>query len=156
MRLIRLLAVLVTGFMLGCSGTNPNAPATVSGSVTFKGAPVTGGSINFYKADGGLAGSGGIKADGSFLVTDVPTGEMLVTVDNENLNPATKEAPKGNSKNQYTGKTGQMTYTPDALKSGPKGNLTYVALPEKYRDKAKSDKKVTLKAGENKTTIALD
>ena len=51
----------------------------VSGKVTFKGKPFTGGVIVFYDAQNG-APSAEIKEDGSFIVKNVGAGPAKVTI----------------------------------------------------------------------------
>lgn len=156
-----LFIALVAAFTLGCAGGNPNAPASISGKVTFKGAPVTGGQVNFYNAQGGMAGSAPLGADGTYTATDMPVGELTITINNEDLNPETAAkdmTSKAGAKTGYASKGagGKMMYTPDVLKNAGQGTLKYVALPKKYADKSQSGKKATIKSGANKVDIVLD
>ena len=45
-----LIAVVM---LVGCKQNNPNAPARVTGKVTYNGSPVTGGNVYFHTKDGG-------------------------------------------------------------------------------------------------------
>src|SRR5438105_665858 len=86
---------LFLGLVAGCSsGKNPEAPARVSGVVTYQGKPVPGGVIGFHPA-GKAAYSSAIGADGTYEVVDLPIGEMAVTVETESVNPARKSQTYG-------------------------------------------------------------
>jgi len=84
-------ASLLLGALLlvGCKATNPNAPARVTGRVTYNGSPVTGGTIHFHSADGADVPIG-IGPDGTYQAFDIPDGDMVVTVETESINPEKK------------------------------------------------------------------
>jgi hypothetical protein len=74
-RSLRTAAVLVlAGLCCGCGG-----PATVSGTVKYRGQAVTQGQISFIGADGKSA-SGTINPDGTYSVPNVPSGPVTVVV----------------------------------------------------------------------------
>lgn len=64
-----------------CSGAAGcgKPPATVSGTVTYRGKPVTAGSVLFYGPDKQIA-RGVIGSDGRYSVPNVPRGTCAVTV----------------------------------------------------------------------------
>jgi len=127
---------------IGCGGSG-NRGVSLTGTVKYKGAPVTGGMMTLFF--GNVAYPVGIGADGTFSVTQLPEGDAVATVDTESLNP---------NKPKYGGKMGGgMSPPPAGASTGPQG--TYVKIPAKYRDKAKSDLKVTLKAGKQEKTFEL-
>lgn len=138
----------------GCGPSKSN-PVELSGTVTYNGQPVTGGTMIFFAKDGGTYPAS-IHADGSYIATDFPTGELIVTVDTESLNPAKKQET-------YTGKTkmgggpkgkeGKMSPVPEGASQGNAG--TYVKIPKVYNDKDKSPLKVTVEAGKQKLNIEL-
>lgn len=76
-----LFAVALAGglflFPSGC-GFFENA-GTVSGSVRYKGQPLTEGSVSFVGENGQVA-SGAIDSSGSYVVAHVPVGSAKVTV----------------------------------------------------------------------------
>ena len=86
----------------GCGGGEEAPPtASVSGKVTFQGAPVTEGFVNFA-SDAGFAASAPLQEDGAYeLVTqygDMPTGPYKVSVTppsppDTGMGDATAEAP---------------------------------------------------------------
>jgi len=89
----RLVLIFLVAFvvLLGCGQKrNPNAPANVTGKVTYKGSPVKGGNLTFHPSGGGVY-SFTIRPDGTYSATDMPDGEMAVTINTESLNPAKKE-----------------------------------------------------------------
>jgi len=129
--------------VIGCRSKNPNAAASVSGKVTYKGAPVPGGSIVFRPQSGNYAG--GLTPDGSYSITDMPSGDMTVTVETESVKP--KAAPTGG----MGAKMAKMASPiPESAKNAPKAE--YVKIPAKYADPKTSPLKVTLKDGNNPNT----
>ena len=144
----RLLLVLpfFLVLVLGCgSKGNPNAPAKVHGKVTYKGAPVTAGTIQFLpKAAGTYTAS--IMPDATYSATDLPTGEMTVTVDTESANPNKKQP-------SYGGKKQMMGPIPQGVKAGPAGE--YVKIPPKYAKAQTSGLTATLNAGDNEKNFDL-
>src|SRR5437868_4614763 len=97
MRTVRfgLFAALVLALAAGCR-SSPN-PGKVSGRVTYKGAPLKGGEVLFHSAGQGSY-RGSINQDGTYEITDVPVGEMTVTVDTEFLNPDKKVQTPGGAR----------------------------------------------------------
>jgi hypothetical protein len=73
----RMIQGLLAGLLVsacGCGGT-----ATVSGKVTYRGRPVTAGSVIFVSADQ-VSRFGVIQPDGSYTVDGVHPGEVKVAV----------------------------------------------------------------------------
>ncbi len=115
----------------GCGGgSGPGKPKTVavSGKVTYKGAPVPGGTITFAPQGGAgkRAGSGPIQTDGSFVISSydprdgVEPGDYKVVIDPPPPNPDTKAA---DTKVVIPEKYKSVTSTPltekiDSAKSG--------------------------------------
>jgi hypothetical protein len=149
--------------LLGCKSENPNSPARVSGRVTYNGNPVTGGTLTFHSADGGKIPAA-IGADGTYSAFDIPDGDMVVTVETETINPERKQpeyrgAPSGAAK-MYGKKGAGMGVVAKGQQMGPmpEGTApvgTYVKIPAKYNDPAKSDLKCTLKKGDQKQDFNL-
>lgn len=130
----------------GCGpGSNPNAPATISGKVTYKGAPVSGGTLYFHAE--GIVYPTSIDNDGTYLGRDFPVGDMVVTVDTETVNPARKGTsydPQAAKMEEYKPPEGVTVTT-----------ATYVKIPAKYADKTKSGLKVTITPGKQVKDIEL-
>jgi hypothetical protein len=151
-RLILILPLLVA-LAAGCGKGNPNAPASISGKVTYKSKPVTGGMITFHTNDAGI-NQVPIMPDGTYSYEGLPVGELKVSIDTEALNPDRKKGQ------QYGGAQGKnmMSPGPEGVGKAPAGppGMTegtlqgeYVKIPPKYRDKATSGLTVTLSKGQN-------
>ncbi len=147
---------------IGCGGGVANAPSHISGKVTYKGAPVTGGNIGFAAVDGMGSGSASIKSDGTYSANDIPAGEMIVTVETESINPGTKTVEyKGGNTKMPGGGGGSGSGTVKKMVSSPKpsyaskGESVYVKIPAKYAKKTSSTLKTTLKPGKNTADFEL-
>jgi hypothetical protein len=94
MRLSRVPTVARTGiatglflsvlFLSGCGKSTGN----VSGKVTFKGAPLKGGTVGFVDSGGKVFGAA-MEGDGSYTIKNLPTGEYTVTVETTSVKGAT-------------------------------------------------------------------
>jgi hypothetical protein len=137
----------------GCA-KNPHAPAKVSGSVSYKGNPVKGGTIQFYGSDG-AAYSCQISPDATYSVTDIPEGELVVTVETESINPARKAAVGGKD---YERRMSTMQPPPPDRAPPPASQLQgfYVKIPEKYGNSKTSPVTVVIKSGRQVRDIELD
>jgi len=140
-----LLFLLSLALVLGC-GTS-KTPARLSGKVTYKDAPVKGGTINLYPKEGGYTID--INSDGTYDKAGLPSGDVDVTIETESIKP--RELPK------YGGGKGGKDMTspppPGAGGGAPKGE--YVKIPEKYAKKETSGLKVTLQPGANTKDFPL-
>lgn len=128
MRFLRLvclgfLAIVIT---VGCGPKGP-AKGDVQGKVTFKGQPVTEGSINFVNPkEGGTAG-GDLNKDGTYEVKGVLVGEYLVII-----------SPP------------MVMMDTDPGKSPPAPVEKNVPnIPQKYRQQGNTPFKATVKQGKN-------
>jgi hypothetical protein len=162
------VALFAAFLLLGCKQTNPNAPARVSGKVTYNGSPVTGGSVTFHFKEGGPI-TMGISEDGSYSGTDIPAGDAVVTVETESINPDKKHTTYGavggvgSGPAAMYGKRSPVRKAPEGKgekeSPAPEGattaNLVYVKIPKKYSDPATSGLTVTLKPGNQTHNIAL-
>jgi hypothetical protein len=143
-RLVLASALLVL-VALGCGYKNPNAPASVTGKVTYKGKPVPAGTVRFHSQDAGSV-TCQLDVDGSYSSTDVPAKEMTVTVETESAKPTDTPA------NQARKQSGSAPPPPGSEKSKP---LEYVKIPEKYAKTKDTPLKTTLKPGKNTYNIEL-
>jgi len=140
--------------ILGCGKGNPNAPASVSGNVTYKGAPVPAGSISFVTKAAGTY-SAYLQPDGSYSGSDWPAGDVIVIVETESVNPnVKKEEYKGAKKSNPI--PGAATITSSkGMKPGPRPDSAgppgappaYVKIPSKYAKQETSPLKFTIVAG---------
>jgi len=74
-----ILGFAVVG-LAGC--TKASDPASVSGTVTYKGKPVTSGVVVLIGADGRASDPGPVKQDGSYEIAKAPAGIVKVAFDN--------------------------------------------------------------------------
>lgn len=120
----------------GCNSHDPDRPklGKVSGKVTYKGQPVTKGSVTFTPASGkggetGQVASGQIEPDGSYELTTFNTGDGAIL----GQHIVTVQALVGDS---------------DAGKMKPDGTFDYKlpksAVPKKYAEVDKSPLRCTV------------
>jgi hypothetical protein len=153
LRLVFPFLALALLTVAGCT-KNPNAPAQISGVVKYNGKPLPGGTIKFHDSEG-KAYSAPIQQDGKYELTDVPVGEMKVTVETESLNPAKKQETYGG---QRAAKMGMSDYNPAGLPARPgaeEKKEQYVKIPGKYNDISSSGLSATLKKGKNSKDFDL-
>ena len=154
---------LLAATLVGCGGGVANAPANISGKVTYKGAPVTGGVVGFFAT--GTEGGGysaTISPDGTYSTSNIPAGEIKVTVETESLNPNIKPtAYTGGASKGPAGTGAPGGGAPKKMGASPmpgnavKREAVYVKIPGKYAKKDTTTLKATLKAGSNKVDLDL-
>lgn len=137
------VAILFCLFAVGCGSRNPNAPASVSGHVRYKGSAVPAGVVTFHVEDKGSY-TGHLNSSGAYEISDVPIGEAVVTVDTEVYNPKKKAA------RDYGDGKGAADYAKriaieKPMKETPPAE--FMALPAKYLTKKDSPLKATVEAG---------
>jgi protein-disulfide isomerase len=147
--------------LLGCSKKAGQVPTgTVSGKVTYKNAPVTGGAMAFHGKD--AAGKDALsravlKGDGTYTAIGVPLGDVVVTIETDLLDPAGKTTKEGKDAKQFKaikseefikGKLKIATTVP----ADPEQK--YVKIPEKYKSEKTSP--LSLKIAEGSQTKDLD
>lgn len=137
-----LIAPLLLIPLAGCTKGNKNANAHVVGKVTYKGAPVTGGNMLFH-AEGAGNTPVLLKPDGTFEGTDLPVGDVTVTIETDIM----KTAGGGAKQPTYGGGAhqGGGSPMPQGATQGQGG--TYVEIPKKYNRKDTSPLKRNLKSG---------
>lgn len=133
----RLASWLLLGILLaGCGGSGKGPAGTVSGKVTFQGAPVTEGNVTFVKVGGGGSGAGVIQADGNYSAKGIdggiPVGEYVAVVV-----PPEVTIDRGPNTSPETGFKEMKN------------------IPAKYRSEATSDLKVTIREGSNDFNIDM-
>ena len=145
------LAIGLVAFA-GCTA-NPQAPARISGTVTYKGSTVPAGTVVFHTADQGSY-SARLNSSGAYEVRDVPTGKLAVTVETESVNPKKKKEP------EYGGSKGAKQY---AERLAAEGNAAankappeqYMQIPSRYADREKTPLKIDIVAGTQVQNITL-
>lgn len=101
---VRLLSrASLLALMLIAAGCSSNAPATVTGKVTFKNEPVITGTVTIVAGD--KTAIGGISPDGTYTVMDAPTGKVKIAVSSPK--PATgpnvpREVVRGRNRSDQT------------------------------------------------------
>jgi hypothetical protein len=163
MRKVRLLPAIPLALALvwlgaGCE-KNPNAPARVSGTVKYKDQLVKGGKVEFQAHDGGKY-SAPITPQGTYTMTDLPVGEVVVTVETESVKPNQRIPVYGAGQGaggrgtQGGGARGQMQ--PPPANAPPAQTGEYVEIPKKYADPKTTTLKTSLNKGDNKYDIVLE
>ena len=138
-----LTAVFLSLIFLANLGCSPSK-GEVSGTVTYKGQKVTGGSVVFHSTEGKGSVPATIGEDGTYSAPKVPSGEVKVTVETDSVKPATgaknrppaammppagadvpKDAADGSI---YSGKAkiGKYVQIPDTYASPEKTSLTFI------------------------------
>lgn len=113
-------------FLAGCSGGNPTG--TVTGTVKYKGAPLTAGTVNFHGTKG-TGSQGTIDTSGNFTLA----GSLEVGTYKVYINPPVPEpAPPGT----------------------PPKKVAKLDIPPKYMDLGQTPVSRDVKAGPN--TFAID
>lgn len=138
--------------LIGCA-KNPGAPARVSGTISYKGTPIKGGTMKFYTQEG-VGYDAQITNDGTYTATDLPEGEMIVTVETESINPAAKGSTDKNAEKRMAAMTGGRE-PPAGMGGSPKAMNVYIKVPEKFGNPKTSPVTVTLSAGRQVKNIDL-
>jgi len=138
----------------------------VSGKVTYKGAVVPGGTVQFWpqESKGNPAGAL-IKEDGSYTAM-VPVGDAAVTVETESVSgkakswlenasktKGSKSGGHGMSREMLEEIKGRMKESGKEVAGPQKGN--YVRINETYSKPGVSGLKTTVQAGEQQFNIDL-
>jgi hypothetical protein len=145
-RLRLAILFLLVCAMVGCSSGNSAVPGSIAGKITYKGQPVKGGTMKFFGTDG-VGYDAKILPTGAYSATDIPIGELVVTVDTESLKPK-DIVPKGKDADARMKMAGggqkapedRIVYKPEDL---------YVQIPAKYGTPKTSPLKVTVSKGRN-------
>lgn len=127
----RLVAAVICSLAtIGCGSGDRDAGAVkamASGTVTYKGEPVTGGKVNLYSAETGAGASADLDASGKFsLLKPIPIGWYKVIV----VPPEAKP--------------------PESLTSEFEPQPSSDNIPEKYRSELSTDLNAEVKEGDNK------
>ncbi len=149
---IALCATAFLAVLAGCSKTSPHAPARVSGRVTYNGKAVPGGNITFH-SEGKGSFAGALDDNGTFEITDLPTGPMVVTVETESLNPKTAAPSYGGDK---MSKMREMMQKKMGVNAAAAAAKVYRKIPRKYADRKTSPlNNVNVESGRNSYEFEL-
>jgi len=141
-----LLSALVLGLIAGC-GTTSQAPARVSGTITYQGKPVKAGSIAFHMDKGTY--SSALSATGTYQIVDLPVGSATVSIETESQNPDKKTPAYGGGMGPKMdpGKMAGGVPAGAGGKSKEEMAALYVKIPAKYADPKTSTLTVNLERG---------
>jgi hypothetical protein len=140
----------------GCGPTKKEI--VVTGKVTYKGEPVTGGVIRLYSSDAGPAEKGDnafpiqIKPDGTYAASNVPTGPMKVAIETDSV-----KRNSGPARDPSTGLPAGVKPPPGyeppkqpAAAADRGAQPKYVQIPAKYAQPATSGLTWDVKGSETK------
>ena len=131
MNAVRCGFLVTTVVLLGCGGNKSVLPtATVSGTITYQGKPLTVGEVIFFHKSG-QAVSGEIGTDGTFKLAAFQ-GKNQVAVDSRA--PDQPNPNSGGRPRVFPGKS---------------------LIPNRYADASTSDITIDVKPGDNKLDITL-
>jgi hypothetical protein len=136
---IALLLILLAATLPGCGGGRPTA--TVTGTVSYKGELVPSGTVAFFGSSNQVA-SAPIAPDGTYTATEVPLGQVKVTVNTPRPAAELKKAAK-----QTKRRFGKGVEFPESVDS--------VSVPDKYGNPAKSPLGLTVKEGSQPYDIEM-
>lgn len=121
----------------GCAPTK----TTATGRVTYRGKPVTWGSVVLVAADG-VSYPGVLQADGSFAIPGVPAGPVRILVRNPEPRPAPPGPPRAG------GRPGGPQIAVDTGDRGPAAGSGWTPIPEKYADPDRAGLLAEVRPGE--------
>lgn len=147
--------LLLTVFVAGLSGCGGKKKAKVSGKVTYKGNPVTGGTLTLYpSAEKQAPIPIQIQANGQFITTDVPPGSYKVAISTESVKlTAPPSLPRGAQMKPPAGvkiPEGAGQYGQDT------SGMKYVQIPPKYAKPETSGLTWDIKGGSQEKDFPLE
>jgi hypothetical protein len=125
---VRRLPIVALAALLAATGCTSRT--TVTGKVTFKGKPVTWGTVTVIASDD-IQYAGQINPDGTYSIAGVPTGPAKFAVSSPNPDGTSRGGPAA-----ANGGAGDRGDAGEAPPSPPAG--TWSRLPEKYSDPLQS------------------
>jgi hypothetical protein len=130
-------------FAAGCDAPK----GTVTGFVKYKDKIVKGGTVTFV-AKGGASGSSPIAEDGSYTVSNIPVGDVQITVETASMKPSGMDVG-----HKYKPPPGAP---PEAAAGmGGKSKDRYVQIPDSYNNPSTSGLTYTVKSGNQEFPIDL-
>jgi hypothetical protein len=150
-------AFLALAPVLAAAGCGGMGKVTVTGKVTYRGAPLKGGNVVFNSLEGKVSPSTRIAEDGTYRMENCPTGKVKITVETESLRRgATGIGQKAFVPPKYQPPPGQdnpSNYKPPDNEDTSK---RYVQIPMTYSTMLESPLEYQVRSGETTHDITLD
>ncbi|HEY7309148.1 MAG TPA: hypothetical protein VH643_07225 [Gemmataceae bacterium] len=136
---------LLLGLLAGCGGKSKK-DLSLSGKVSYKGQPVTGGTLTLTPTDGGNTPPANtqIRGDGTYLIVPPALGELKVSIETESIRGRSRGTPYA-----FVPK-GEKQPDIDTSKMP-----AYVQIPPKYAKAATSGLSITIQQGKNEKNFDL-
>jgi hypothetical protein len=128
--------------LAGCG----RSTASVTGKVTYQGAPLKGGNVTFHHAGTKQSKLAVIYEDGSYTIDKMPTGDVTIAVETESLRKKA-QLPRYSAPGDAPG----GFKSPDPAVAAQR----YVAIPATYADPGTSGLTCKLKGGKQEHDIPL-
>ena len=152
----RLWGLGLAAGLVGLAGCGGESSADLAGTVTYKGKPVTSGTVSVVQRDG-LSAAGAIGPDGRYAVTGAVAGPGKVGVHS----PDPRETADAGRRDRAADMAATAKFDPresaakDKARAKGAGDSTWRKLPDKYFDPEKSGLSYVLKPGANTLDIVL-
>ena len=101
----------------------------------------------------GVAYDAQISNDGTYSATDIPEGELVITVETESISPA-KKAPRG-AEAAKRAKANLVQPPPAGMAPAADLSSYYVKIPSEYANPNTSPLSVTVKSGRQVHNVEL-
>lgn len=138
--------------VMGC-GSKRNQGGVVSGKVTYKGQPVNGATLRFYPVPGpGPDFSIPAGQDGTFRSSGLPAGEYKIVVEPNQVPPGGGREMPAIPKGMDPAKAEEMK---QKFQQAYGQDVPTISFPNKYKNAASSDLKITVKEGDQPVNLDL-
>ena len=158
MRIVLSVLLVSSGLLAAGCGRRGSSGNSVSGSVTYKGNPVTGGNMLFHGKDKDgkdKAFPASLGSDGNYSCQGIPSGDYTVTVDTKWLENFGGDAESMMQKMSGTDVKMPQNEAFTKMKEAKGNGLKYVPIPPKYADKKTSTLTVKVEDGGNTKDLPL-
>jgi hypothetical protein len=165
----RLMCLLIVLGLVAATGCGPSA-AKLSGTVTYKGTALKGGSVTFVPEGSGETFSAKIQEDGTYAIEHIRTGKYKVCVETNSMKPggASAAAAYGGKATAAQDRSKIKNVVPPDAKlpegyhpvnpfSNPADTAQrYVPIPPEYGQPDKTKLSYEVKGGAQQYDIPLD
>jgi hypothetical protein len=141
------VGLLLVAVLVGCGPGRPR-PGVVSGTITYKGRPVNDATLLLYSAGGDATGSITIPVtgDGTFRISDVPSGEYKIVVQGAEGEGSDASLLKSVPKEKRA--------EVEKMMAGQRSAKT-IPFPKKYQDLTTTDLKCQITASNQTLNLEL-